>query len=168
VHVPLVAVQAPLQPAKTEPLLGVALSVTTVPALKLAEQVEGHKMMSGGWVLATVPDPAPFSATVSVKVCVAFIVVVAVAVLLVRFGSGVADVTVALLVSVPVAVAVTTRVIVAVAALFIVPRAHVTVVVPLHDPTVVADETNVAPAGNASVKVTAVAANGPLLTTVAV
>ena len=100
-HVPLVAVHAPLQPAKREPLLGVALSVTIVPALKLAEQVEGHNMLFGGVVLATVPVPAPLSVTVSVNVCVPLIVVVTEAELLIRFGSGCAPATFAVAVIVP-------------------------------------------------------------------
>src|SRR5580692_13030302 len=84
------------------------------------------------------------------------------------FGSGVVEVTLAVFVSVPDVVAVTTRVIVAVAALFIVPSVQVTVVVPLQVPTEVTADTNVAPAGNASVIVTEVAARGPLLVTVIV
>ena len=84
------------------------------------------------------------------------------------FGSGVVEVTLAVFVSVPDVVAVTTRVIVAVAALFIVPSVQVTVVVPVQVPTEGVADTNVAPVGNTSVIVTAVAARGPLLVTVIV
>jgi hypothetical protein len=84
------------------------------------------------------------------------------------FGSGVVEVTLAVFVSVPDVVAVTTRVIVAVAALFIVPSAQVTVVVPVQVPTEAVADTNVVPVGNASVIVTAFAARGPLLVTVIV
>ena len=162
-HVPLVAVHAPLHPENVDPPLGVALSVTLVPALKLAEQVEGHSMAFAGWVLVTVPDP--LSVTVSVNDWDPLTVVLLVAELFSAFGSGVVEVTLAALVSVPDVVAVTTRVIVALAALFIVPSVQVTVAVPLQVPTEVTADTNVAPVGNASVIVTALAASGPLLVT---
>ena len=49
-----------------------------------------------------------------------------------------------------------------------VPRSHVTVAVPLHEPTVVLDETNVAPDGSTSVTVTPAAASGPWFATASV
>jgi drug/metabolite transporter superfamily protein YnfA len=95
-------------------------------------------------------------------------VVVVVKELFSAFGSGVVEVTLAVFVSVPDVVAVTTRVIAAVAALFIVPSVQVTVVVPVQVPTEGVADTSVAPVGNTSVIVTAVAARGPLLVTVIV
>jgi hypothetical protein len=166
VHVPLVALHAPLHAEKVDPLLGVALSVTLVPEPKLAEQVEGHSMAFGGWVLVTVPDP--LSVTVSVNDWDPVTVVLLVAELFSAFGSGVVEVTLAGFVSTPAVAAVTTSVIVALALLFIVPSVQVTVVVPLHVPTVEVADTNVAPAGNTSVIVTAFAVSGPLLVTVIV
>ena len=58
-------VQAPDQPAKTEPLLGVAASVTDVPSTYVAAQLE-PQLIEGdaGLVDATVPVPAPAFTTV--------------------------------------------------------------------------------------------------------
>src|SRR5213594_3855074 len=61
-----VPVQAPLQPVKTDPAAGVAVSVTTVPLTKLAVQVAPQSMPAG--VLVTVPAPAPVLETVRTKV----------------------------------------------------------------------------------------------------
>ena len=159
---------APLQPEKREPLLGVALSVTTVPALKLAEQVVGHIMLSGGFVLTTVPEPAPLSVTVSVNVCVQFIVVVTDAELLIRFGSGCAPATFAVAVIVPeVIVGVIVKVAGTLWPLGMFPSAQVMVVTDLWLLTLqlVGDR----PTGNAfgieAVNVTPVASSGPLFTT---
>src|SRR5579883_2685895 len=55
--------QAPDQPAKAEPELAAAVSVTEAPALKLAEQVPGQLMPEGE--LVTVPEPEPASVTLS-------------------------------------------------------------------------------------------------------
>ena len=60
------ALHAPLQPAKDEPPLGVAVRVTAVPISQSAEQTVPHAIPSG--VLATVPNPAPASVTESVAV----------------------------------------------------------------------------------------------------
>src|SRR5206468_2872653 len=56
----------PLQPVKTEPAAGVAVSVTTVPLTKVAVQVGPQSMAAG--VLDTVPAPAPGLETVRTKV----------------------------------------------------------------------------------------------------
>src|SRR6266550_3954752 len=71
----MVAVQAPvpehpppLQPVKVEPAAGVAVSVTTVPLAKLAEQVAPQVIPAGE--LVTVPLPVPALLTVSAKVAV--------------------------------------------------------------------------------------------------
>lgn len=55
-HVP-VPVQAPDQPVNVEPELGVAVSVTEAPLLKVALQVVGQLMPAG--LLAMVPEPVP-------------------------------------------------------------------------------------------------------------
>src|SRR4051794_26997936 len=81
-------------------------------------------------------------------------------------GSGSVAETVAVLVMVPVAVALAVMETVALAPLLSVPRAQVTVVVPLHEPCVVVAETYVVPAGNVSLTTTFVAAIGPLFVTV--
>src|SRR5947199_10758680 len=47
----------PLQPVKTDPAAGVAVSVTTVPLVKEAEQVAPQSIPAG--VPVTVPKPAP-------------------------------------------------------------------------------------------------------------
>src|SRR5207247_9123426 len=53
-----VPVQAPpLQPVKTDPAAGVAVSVTTVPSSKVDEQTPGQPMPGG--LLVTVPEPVP-------------------------------------------------------------------------------------------------------------
>src|SRR2546428_11284781 len=57
----------PLQPVKVEPAAGVAVSVTAVPLVKLAEQVAPQLMPAGE--LVTVPLPVPAGVTVRVKVC---------------------------------------------------------------------------------------------------
>jgi len=64
----------PLQPAKTEPVLGVAVSTTTVPLVKLAVQLAPQLMSPG--VPVTVPVPSPLRATVSVKIGVKLAVTV--------------------------------------------------------------------------------------------
>jgi hypothetical protein len=63
VQIGLVPEQAPDQPAKTEPGAGVAVSVTCVPVVKLAAQVDPQSMPAGAEV--TRPAPAPFRVTVS-------------------------------------------------------------------------------------------------------
>lgn len=57
--------QAPLQPAKVEPVPTAAVKVTTVPLAKLALQVPGQVMPAG--LLLTEPDPVPASVTDKVK-----------------------------------------------------------------------------------------------------
>ncbi|HZU42556.1 MAG TPA: hypothetical protein VE994_07795 [Terriglobales bacterium] len=54
---------APLQPAKTDPALAVAVSVTVVPLLKVALQVLPQEIPAG--LLVTVPVPLPPGVTVS-------------------------------------------------------------------------------------------------------
>src|SRR5205823_13880690 len=56
----------PLQPVKVEPAAAVAVSVTAVPLVKLAEQVAPQVMPAG--VLVAVPLPVPALETVRVKV----------------------------------------------------------------------------------------------------
>ncbi|HTX52057.1 MAG TPA: hypothetical protein VMD08_01505 [Candidatus Baltobacteraceae bacterium] len=65
----------PLQPAKVDPPLGVAVKVTLVPLAKLALQVAPQLIPAG--LLVTVPVPVPASVTVKgyviwVKVAVTF------------------------------------------------------------------------------------------------
>lgn len=55
--------QAPDQPAKVDPVAGVAVSVTAVPLLKAALQVFSQPMPEG--TLLTVPDPLPERVTLS-------------------------------------------------------------------------------------------------------
>src|SRR2546426_8943708 len=55
----------PLQPTSAEPPSGIAVSVTTVPLPKVAEQIAPQEMIAG--VLVTVPAPAPAVATVRTK-----------------------------------------------------------------------------------------------------
>jgi hypothetical protein len=57
----------PLQPAKVEVRLGVAVSVTTVPVTKLVEQRPAGQLMPAG-VLVTFPLPVPVRLTVSARV----------------------------------------------------------------------------------------------------
>jgi hypothetical protein len=64
-----VPVQAPLQPAKVEPVAGVSAKVTLVPLAKLALQLPGQLMPAG--VLVTVPLPVPAAVTVRGNVAVA-------------------------------------------------------------------------------------------------
>ena len=61
-HAP-VPVHAPAQPANTEPVVAVGVSVTLVLKLKLAEHVAPQLMPAG--IEATEPAPVPFFATVS-------------------------------------------------------------------------------------------------------
>ncbi len=75
VQVP-VPVQAPLQPAKVEPLAAAALRVTEAPALNAAEQVAPQLMPVG--LLVTVPLPLPALLTVRLKVEVGAVLKVAV------------------------------------------------------------------------------------------
>ena len=54
-----VPVQAPDHPAKVEPALGVAVSVTVVPLANPAEQVEPQLIPAGELVTEPVPVPEP-------------------------------------------------------------------------------------------------------------
>src|SRR6266571_2939646 len=65
-HVPVPLQPPPVQPLKVEPMAGMAVSITTVPLAKLAEQVAPQVMPAGA--LVTVPLPVPALETVSVKV----------------------------------------------------------------------------------------------------
>jgi hypothetical protein len=59
-----VPLHAPLQPAKTEPAVAVAVSVNGVPGATDSEQSDPHEMPAGA--LVTVPAPVPLLVTVSV------------------------------------------------------------------------------------------------------
>jgi hypothetical protein len=59
-----VPLHAPDQPANVDPALGAAVSVTEVPAAKLALQVEPQVMPAG--LLVTVPEPVPAAVTLTV------------------------------------------------------------------------------------------------------
>jgi hypothetical protein len=61
-HAP-VPVQAPVQPAKLEPVAADAVKFTTAPCKKLRLHVAPQSMPAG--VLETVPEPEPILATVS-------------------------------------------------------------------------------------------------------
>ena len=61
-HLP-VPVQAPDQPANVEPVLAVAVSVTSVPLANVALHVDAQLMPEG--LLVTVPAPVPADRTVS-------------------------------------------------------------------------------------------------------
>src|SRR3989442_3828485 len=65
-QVPVPLQPPPLQPVKVEPPAGVAVSVTAVPPVKLAEQVAPQLIPAGE--LVTVPLPVPAGVTVRVKV----------------------------------------------------------------------------------------------------
>lgn len=58
-----VPVQAPVQPAKAEPVAGVSVKETTVPLINFALHVPGQLMPAG--LLVTVPVPLPAKVTVS-------------------------------------------------------------------------------------------------------
>src|SRR3989442_1401668 len=66
-----------VQPVKVEPAAGVAVSVTAVPLVKLAEQVAPQVMPAGE--LVTVPLPVPAGVTVRAKVCTVNVAVTVVA-----------------------------------------------------------------------------------------
>src|SRR5829696_9159092 len=57
VHVPVPEQPSPSQPANVDPDAGVAMSVTEVPCVKLAEQPDPQSMPAG--LLVTVPLPPP-------------------------------------------------------------------------------------------------------------
>jgi hypothetical protein len=62
-HVAAVPLQAPLQPAKTDPEAAVAVSVTGVPTARDSAQSAPQAMPAGA--LVTVPEPVPFFVTES-------------------------------------------------------------------------------------------------------
>src|SRR3989454_6605042 len=67
VQAPVPEQPPPAQPVKVEPAAAVAVSVTAVPLVKLAEQVTPQLIPAGE--LVTVPLPAPAGVTVRVKLC---------------------------------------------------------------------------------------------------
>src|SRR2546428_11739857 len=75
-HEPVPLHPPPLQPAKTDPAAAVAVNVTAVPVLKVAEQVDPQLISPPP--LVTVPDPVPDLMTVKAKVLRANIAVTAV------------------------------------------------------------------------------------------
>src|SRR5438093_1599836 len=77
-QVPVPEHPPPLQPLKVEPAAGLAVSVTAVPLVKLAEQVAPQVIPAGK--LVTVPLPVPAGVTVRVKVWSAKVAVTVVAV----------------------------------------------------------------------------------------
>src|SRR5207244_3279543 len=66
VQVPLPEQPPPVQPVKVEPAAGVAVNVTAVPLVKLAEHVAPQVIPAG--LLVTVPEPVPAAVTVSENV----------------------------------------------------------------------------------------------------
>src|SRR6266704_3302625 len=78
-HGPVPEHPPPLQPVKVEPVAGLAVSVTAVPLVKLAEQVAPQVIPAGE--LVTVPLPVPAGVTVRVKVWSAKVAVTVVAAL---------------------------------------------------------------------------------------
>src|SRR5438094_8434832 len=64
-QVPVPEHPPPLQPLKVEPAAGLAVNVTAVPLVKLAEQVTPQLIPTGA--LVTVPLPVPALLTVSAK-----------------------------------------------------------------------------------------------------
>src|SRR5215203_7260604 len=66
VHVPVPEQPSPSQPANVDPDAGVAVSVTEVPSVKLAEQSDPQLMPAGS--LVTVPLPPPDLTTVRVRI----------------------------------------------------------------------------------------------------
>ncbi len=68
VQVPVPEHPLPLQPANVDPLDGDAVSVTTVPVGKPAEQSAVQLMPDG--VLVTLPDPVPARFTLSVFIMI--------------------------------------------------------------------------------------------------
>src|SRR5438552_11193119 len=78
-QVPVPEHPPPLQPLKVEPMAGLAVSVTAVPLVKLAEQVAPQVIPAGK--LVTVPLPVPAGVTVRVKVWSAKVAVTVVAAL---------------------------------------------------------------------------------------
>src|SRR5829696_252713 len=66
VHVPVPEQPSPSQPANVDPDAGVAVSVTDVPLVKLAEQLDPQLMPAG--LLVTVPLPPPDLTTVRVRI----------------------------------------------------------------------------------------------------
>src|SRR5207253_10350120 len=65
VQAPVPEQPPPVQPVKVEPAAGVAVNVTAVPLVKLAEQVAPQVIPTGA--LVTVPLPVPAWLTVSAK-----------------------------------------------------------------------------------------------------
>ena len=57
-HVPVPVQPPPDQPPNVEPVLGVAVSVTAVPLVKLAEHVVPHVIPDGELLTEPVPVPA--------------------------------------------------------------------------------------------------------------
>ena len=104
---------------------------------------------------------------VTLMLAIGVTVVVAVAELFAALGSLTEEVAVAVFDTEAAADAVARATIATITELplLMVPRLQLTVVVPVHVPAVVAAETNVSPAGNVSVRFTAVAADGPALDT---
>ena len=94
--------------------------------------------------------------------------VLEVAVLLAGLVSKSADVTVAIFTNVPGEPVSITMVVVDVAPLSSIPKIHVIVIVPEHEPWLVLVATRVTPAGRLSVNVTGVDASGPMFVTVIV
>jgi hypothetical protein len=152
--------QALAEIANAPPATMLEISNGDPPVFERMRGLDGHRRLRLCWYVRFTGERLAIGAVPVITLAVVVLELFA------KLGSVEVEVTVAVSLSDVPLVTVTTKAMVAECPLVMVPRLHVTTVVPPHVPWLGTAETNVALVGNASITETPVASAGPLSVTV--